>query len=86
MKKLALLVAAAACLLTAPSIVQPASAETYVRVGSSDNWRHDDNWRHRGYRSHASVVVANPHHCRTVTVRTRQANGNLVIRKHRRCS
>jgi len=81
MKKFALLIAAAACLLSAPMVVQPASAETYVRV-SSDN----DGWRHRAYRSRAQVVVASPHRCRTVTVRTKRLDGSVVIRKHRRCS
>jgi hypothetical protein len=77
------LVAAAACLLTAPAIVQPASAETYIR--SSDGWRHDDNWRHRGYHSRASVVVTSPHHCRMTTVRTKHGNGSVSIRKIRKC-
>jgi hypothetical protein len=74
MKKLVLLTAAAA--FFAPALIASASAETVsVRVGSP------------GYRAYSQerVVVA-PHHCRTVVVRTRQANGNLVIRKHRRCN
>jgi hypothetical protein len=82
MKKLVLIAAAAACLLTAPTIMQPAGAETYIR--SSDGWRHDDNWRHRGYSSRASVVVTSPHHCRTVTTRIRE-HGRTIIKKVRRC-
>jgi hypothetical protein len=73
MKKLVLLTAAAAFL--APAWIASASAETVnVRVGSP------------GYRAYSQErVVVSPHHCRTVTVRSRHANGTVVIRKHRRC-
>src|SRR3954471_19144796 len=73
MRKLVLLTAAAA--FVAPALIASASAETVnVRVGSP------------GYRAYSQErVVVSPHHCRTVTVRSRHANGTVVIRKHRRC-
>lgn len=78
MKKIAFLIAAAGCLLTAPAALQPASAETSVRIGVNDGWRHD------AYRSRAHVVVTRPQ-CRTVTVRTKRPNGTIIIKKQRRC-
>jgi len=77
MRKIALIVAAG-CLLAAPAAVQPASAETSVRIGVNDGWRYP------AYRSHAAVVVDRPH-CRTVTVRTKRPNGTVIIKKQRRC-
>jgi hypothetical protein len=86
MKKFALMIAAATCLLAAPALVQPAAAQAdvNVRIGTThhDNGNHY-GWRHRGYRSNAAVVV-HPG-CRTVVTRTHRANGTVVIRKHRRC-
>ena len=78
MKKIAFLIAAAGCLLAAPAALQPASAETSVRIGAGDGWRHD------AYHSRAAVVVDRPH-CRTVTVRTKRPNGTIIIKKQRRC-
>lgn len=77
MKKFALLAAAAAFL--APAMISAASAESAsvrIRVGEP------------GYRAYASdrvVVSSSPQHCRTVTVRTKRANGTVLIRKTRRC-
>jgi hypothetical protein len=79
MRKFALLLAAAGCLLTVPAVVQPASAETYVRTSSGSSWGGP------GYRSRAQVVVSNPQRCRTVTVRTKRWDGSVVIKKQRRC-
>lgn len=77
MKKFALLAVAAA--LVTPALISSASAETAsvrIRVGEP------------GYRAYAQerVVVTSPHHCRTVTVRTKRSDGSVVIRKQRRCS
>jgi hypothetical protein len=85
MKKFALMLAAATCLLAAPAFVQPAAAQAdvNVRIGSSNNNGHHNGWRHRGYHSNAAVVVGS--NCRTVVTRTHRANGTVVIRKHRRC-
>jgi ABC-type sugar transport system substrate-binding protein len=86
MKKFALMLAAATCLLAAPALVQPAAAQAdvNVRIGTSNNNGHHNGWRHRGYHSNAAVVVAHPR-CRTVVTRTHRANGTVVIRKHRSC-
>jgi hypothetical protein len=95
MRKFAL-IAAAACLLAGPALMQPASAETAsVRIGIGDSGargrvvvRDNDNWRHQGYRSYARervVISSNPRHCRTVTTRIHRANGSVVIKKQRRC-
>jgi hypothetical protein len=85
MKKFALVIAAAACLLTVPAVVQPANAETDVRIGVND--RHDNGWhngwRHRGIHSRAEVVVGRPH-CRTIIIRKHRGNATIV-RKIRQC-
>ena len=87
MKKLALIVAAGACLLAMPagtasaSSMQLAQADVSVRIGTpgvgvyvGDN---DRRWRHRAYRRHHAE-------CRTVTIRER--HGNVVrVKKVRRC-
>jgi hypothetical protein len=86
MKKFALILAAATCLLAAPALVQSAKADpnVNVRIGTNHDNGHHYGWRHRGYHSNAAVVVRSG--CRTVVSRTHRANGSVVIRKHRRCS
>lgn len=75
MKTFALAIAAAA--LLAPALIQSASAETAsvtLRVGDP------------GYRARAQerVVVTTPN-CRMVTVRTKRADGTVIVKKQRRC-
>jgi hypothetical protein len=41
---------------------------------------------YRSYASNRVIVTSSRPHCRLVTVRTQHANGNLTVRKIRRCS
>ena len=74
MKKLILLAAAAAFLIPVPS--SSASAQSVsVRVGEP------------GYGAYSQQrVVVTGKKCRTVTVRTKRANGTIWVRKVRKCS
>jgi hypothetical protein len=84
MKKFALLAVAAAlltpALFTAPAAAQDASVS--IRVGDPGP-RH----YHRGYRAYGQerVIVRAGSDCRTTTVRTKRANGTVVIKKIRKC-
>jgi hypothetical protein len=76
MKTFALAIAAAA--LLAPALIQSASAESAsvnIRVGTP------------GYTAYGQerVVVSSPSRCRTVTTKTKRANGSVVISKKRVC-
>ena len=76
MKTFALAIAAAA--LLAPALIQSASAESAsvnIRVGTP------------GYHARAQerVVISSPSRCRTVTTKTKRANGSMVISKKRVC-
>lgn len=74
MKIFALAIAAAA--LLAPALIQSASAETVnIRVGTP------------GYHARAQerVVISSPSRCRTVTTKTKRANGSVMISKKRVC-
>lgn len=95
MKKLACLMAAAACLTVGPAVAQSAritvgvddgySSRGRVVVRDNDRWHHN-RWRaHRSYASDRIVIRSNPDYCRTVTVRTKLANGTVIIKKQRRC-
>ena len=78
MKKLILLAAAA---FLSPALIASASAQTVsVRVGEP------------GYSAYAQQrvvtqkrVVVTGKNCRTVTVRTKRANGTIWVRKIRKC-
>lgn len=78
--------------------VSAQSASVTIGVGDRGHWRdwrdRDRDWRDRdrwdrwGSRSHARsgvVVETYPRRCRNITVRTRLSNGDVVIRKTRRC-
>lgn len=56
----------------------PASAEVVVR-GTHHGVvvKHVNNGHHYGWRNH--------HHCRTVRVKTRLPNGNVIIKTRQRC-
>ncbi|HZH84873.1 MAG TPA: hypothetical protein VFD87_17120 [Phototrophicaceae bacterium] len=59
--------------------IAPASAEVVVRDRDAVVVHHDNGWhRHHGwYRSHAE--------CRTVRVRTKLPNGNVIVKTRRSC-
>ena len=85
MRKLVYMLAAAACLTAGAAMAQ--SASVTIGVGDRDHWRSSDRW-HDGYRSYGRsgvVITTHPRHCRTVFVRVRLANGDVIIRKTRRC-
>ena len=82
MKKFTLLAAAAAVMLLTPAMLAPAAAETNINVRIGTPGYHD------GYRAYGSTrtktIVRGPN-CRMVTVRTKRANGTVLVRKVRRC-
>lgn len=93
MRKLVFILAAAACLTTGAALTgDPASAQSVtIGVGNGSHWgdRDRDRWDRWGSRSHARsgvIIETDPRRCRNITVRTRLSNGDVVVRKTRRCS
>lgn len=79
----------------------PASAQVFVQQRGDgvvihrvdrENSEHADRGRHNGWRKRhdrrqRTVVIRRNHrtHCQTVRIKTRRANGDVVIRTRRRC-
>jgi hypothetical protein len=56
----------------------PASAEVVIHENHHGLVvRHVDNGHHYGWRHH--------HHCRTVRIRTRLPNGNIIVKTRHTC-
>ncbi len=88
MRKLTLIMAAAACLAAGTAVTAsftPAESATLsVRIGEDNNNRHWSNGRWYSasqWRARHSYA----RDCRIVTVRTRLGNGHIIIRRERRC-
>jgi hypothetical protein len=72
----------------------PALAQSTIAVGVNDHStvrskvivKKKYRPAYRSYASNRVIVTSSRPHCRLVTVRTQHANGNLTVRKIRRCS
>ncbi len=94
MRKLTLIMAAAACLTVGTAVTAsftPAESATLsVRIGDRDSDRDDYRGRHWSNGRWYSDSWWRAHHsyardCRIVTVRKKLGNGHIVIRRERRC-
>lgn len=88
MRKLVIGIIAAGTLMAAP----PAMAQVVfegpgvgVRVGPEPYYRDYDRWDRARYRSHYHTYAWRDRGCRTVTVRERLPDGQIVVHTRERC-